>query len=75
MAGSEARRLLSLEIAALGVDGTLVMRKDAFDGVDDADGEGEGADLDPGAALRWPPCECGSPTCPDAGAPAASEAG
>ncbi|KIF75947.1 hypothetical protein QR77_22805 [Streptomyces sp. 150FB] len=29
-------------------------------------GDAEGADLMPGAALRWPPCQCGNPQrCPD----------
>lgn len=29
-------------------------------------GDAEGADLMPGAVLRWPPCRCGNPQrCPD----------
>ncbi|MEV7865246.1 hypothetical protein AB0P17_03860 [Streptomyces sp. NPDC088124] len=56
MTGSEVRQRLSTLIATFGVDGTLVVRK----------GSGaEGADLAPGSALKWPPCRCGSPKCPD----------
>ncbi|MFC9426258.1 hypothetical protein [Streptomyces sp. NPDC056987] len=56
---SEARRRLSLLIAAYGVDGTLVVPAAGY-------APGEGADLTPGSALRWPPCECGHALCPDA---------
>ncbi|WP_133243346.1 hypothetical protein [Streptomyces scopuliridis] len=57
MTGSEARQRLSLLIATLGTDGALLVRK----GVPGA----EGADLAPASALKWPPCECGNPKCPD----------
>lgn len=57
MTGSEARKRLSLMIAAFGVDGSLVVP---------ARGPGaEGADLAPRNALTWPPCRCGHPSCPD----------
>ncbi|MFB6980581.1 hypothetical protein [Streptomyces scopuliridis] len=61
MTRSEARRRLSLMIAAYGVDGSLVVPTYASDPNPGA----EGADLAPGDALRWPPCECGDPSCPD----------
>ncbi|MFD7291304.1 hypothetical protein [Streptomyces sp. NPDC059863] len=64
MTGSEARRRLSLLIATFGTDGVLVVRK----GVPGA----EGADLAPASALKWPPCECGDPKCPDYGPPPAA---
>lgn len=33
---------------------------------DDSELETFDADLVPGSALRWPPCECGNPdVCPD----------
>lgn len=57
MRSSESRRFLSLLIAAFGVDGRLLARKDVLGA--------EGADLVPGAALRWPKCRCGQPKCPD----------
>ncbi|MFI6699530.1 hypothetical protein ACIBJC_11240 [Streptomyces sp. NPDC050509] len=57
MTGSEARQRLTMLIATFGVDGTLVVRK--------GEPGAEGADLAPGSALKWPPCECGSPKCPD----------
>ncbi|MFE9889056.1 hypothetical protein [Streptomyces scopuliridis] len=63
MKRSEARRRLSLMIAAYGVDGSLVVPTYTYD--PDADPGAEGADLAPGDALRWPPCECGDPSCPD----------
>lgn len=59
MERSEARKRLSLMIAAYGVDGSLVVPAYAYDP------GAEGADLAPGDALRWPPCECGAPSCPD----------
>ncbi|MFE3827143.1 hypothetical protein [Streptomyces sp. NPDC059092] len=65
MASSDARRLLSLMIATFGVNGTLVVPKGGFGLEGDLDSEGP--DLVPGSALRWPPCRCGGPTCPDAG--------
>ncbi|MFI6701894.1 hypothetical protein ACIBJC_23495 [Streptomyces sp. NPDC050509] len=70
MKGSEARRRLSLLIAAYGVDGSLVVPAAGY-------GPGaEGADLAPGGALRWPPCECGHALCPDApDAPGSSGSG
>lgn len=61
MARSEARWLLARLSEAFGVDGVLVVPKP---------GQGaEGADLVPGSGLRWPPCRCGSPRCPDFVAP------
>ncbi|MGW6240016.1 hypothetical protein ACWGBX_01030 [Streptomyces sp. NPDC055037] len=59
MRGSEARRRLSLMIAAYGVDGSLVVPTYAHDP------GAEGADVAPGDALKWPPCVCGHPSCPD----------
>ncbi|MFE2034093.1 hypothetical protein ACWC0A_03095 [Streptomyces scopuliridis] len=59
MKRSEARRRLSLMIAAYGVDGSLVVPTYAYDP------GAEGGDLAPGGALRWPPCECGDQSCPD----------
>ncbi|GAA1169337.1 hypothetical protein GCM10009654_28210 [Streptomyces hebeiensis] len=63
-AGSSARQRLSLLIAAFGVDGALVVPKD--------DPGAEGADLAPGAALRWPKCRCGNAVCPDVEPPPAA---
>ncbi|MFF9570700.1 hypothetical protein [Streptomyces sp. NPDC014685] len=59
--GSKARRNLSRLTRASGVDGVLIVPKD--------DPGADGADLVPGAALRWPPCECGYSLCPDYVAP------
>ncbi|MFJ4919587.1 hypothetical protein [Streptomyces sp. NPDC088725] len=59
--GSGARRYLSRLIAELGTDGMLVVGKN--------EPGGDGADLVPGSALRWPPCECGHAECPDAPGP------
>ncbi|MCL7377112.1 MULTISPECIES: hypothetical protein [unclassified Streptomyces] len=59
MRRSEARRRLSLMIAAYGVDGSLVVPNSVYDP------GAEGADLAPGDALKWPPCVCGHPSCPD----------
>nr|WSZ96387.1 hypothetical protein OH820_12615 [Streptomyces sp. NBC_00857] len=56
MASSEARRFLSWLSDAFGVDGVLIVWKDPG---------GDGADLAPGDALKWPACQCGSPKCPD----------
>nr|WSZ98090.1 hypothetical protein OH820_22645 [Streptomyces sp. NBC_00857] len=58
MARSEVRRRMSLMIASFGLNGALVVPKDNLDS--------DGADLVPGSGLRWPPCECGGPKCPDA---------
>ncbi|MFI5755133.1 hypothetical protein [Streptomyces sp. NPDC051569] len=66
MTRSESRRILSLLETAFGADGVLLVRK--------SDPGAEGADLVPGSALRWPPCECGSPKCPDYVAPSGPEA-
>ncbi|MFE6975574.1 hypothetical protein [Streptomyces sp. NPDC057682] len=55
--GSKGRRVLSRLTSEFGTDGVLV--------VPTADSGAEGADLVPGAALRWPPCECGHSLCPD----------
>lgn len=54
---SKARRYLSRLTGAFGRDGVLIVPKDETGA--------NGADLVPGAALRWPPCECGHPQCPD----------
>ncbi|MFJ4922073.1 hypothetical protein [Streptomyces sp. NPDC088725] len=54
---SKARRYLSRLAEESGADRVLVVPK-SEPGV-------EGADLVPGSALRWPPCECGHPRCPD----------
>ncbi|MFF3395471.1 hypothetical protein ACFYW1_31625 [Streptomyces sp. NPDC002669] len=59
--GSKARRNLSRLTRASGGDGVLIVPKD--------DPGADGADLVPGAALRWPPCECGHSLCPDYAAP------
>ncbi|MFJ1745427.1 hypothetical protein ACIOJD_04180 [Streptomyces sp. NPDC088116] len=45
-------------IASFGLNGALVVPKDNLNS--------DGADLVPGSGLRWPPCECGGPKCPDA---------
>ncbi|MFJ4921000.1 hypothetical protein [Streptomyces sp. NPDC088725] len=58
MSRSEARRSLARLTEKFGRNGVLIVPKDA-PGAD-------GADLVPGSALRWPPCECGSEKCPDA---------
>lgn len=55
--GSKARQGLSRLTERFGRDGVLI--------VPTADAGAEGADLVPGAALRWPPCECGHSLCPD----------
>ncbi|MFJ1746355.1 hypothetical protein ACIOJD_08965 [Streptomyces sp. NPDC088116] len=68
MTGSEVRKRLSLLIATFGSDGALVVPKSGLDA--------DGADLAPGSALKWPPCQCGSRKCPDyktPGAPSAEE--
>ncbi|MFI5758253.1 hypothetical protein [Streptomyces sp. NPDC051569] len=57
MTRSEARRYLGRLTNALGTDGVLI--------VPNPTPETEGADLAPGSALKWPPCECGHPKCPD----------
>lgn len=54
---SKARQRLSLLTGRSGTDGVLIVPK--------ADPGAEGADLVPGAALRWPPCECRHSLCPD----------
>lgn len=55
--GSKGRRALSRLANEFGTDGVLIVPK--------ADPGADGADLVPGAALRWPPCECGHSLCPD----------
>ncbi|MFJ2112033.1 MULTISPECIES: hypothetical protein [unclassified Streptomyces] len=71
MASSEARWVLGRLTEAFGVNGVLMARKEP--GSNGPEGQSkepevpqwaEGGDL-PGAALRWPPCECGGPKCPD----------
>ncbi|MEU3187129.1 hypothetical protein ABZ707_23435 [Streptomyces sp. NPDC006923] len=62
MTRSDARRFLSLLSDVFGVDGVLIVPK--------TEPGGEGADLVPGSALRWPKCECGGPKCPDYEPPA-----
>lgn len=57
MANSKARISLARLMKEFGTDGLLVVRK-PIPGAKDAD-------LVPGAALRWPLCECGHPACPD----------
>ncbi|MFF2522602.1 hypothetical protein [Streptomyces liangshanensis] len=57
MTHSKARHFLSRLTEEFGSDGLLVVRKPEA-----ADGD---ADLVPGAALRWPKCECGRKLCPD----------
>lgn len=54
---SEARQFLSRLTEAYGTDGVLIVPKSA-------PGD-EGGDLVPGSGLRWPPCRCGQPVCPD----------
>lgn len=58
---SKARQRLSLVTGRSGTDGVLIVSKD--------DPGAKGADPLPGAALRWPPCECGHSLCPDYGVP------
>ncbi|MFJ4920753.1 hypothetical protein [Streptomyces sp. NPDC088725] len=57
MARSEARQSLARLTEKFGRNGVLI--------VPTSDPGGGGADLVPGSALRWPPCECGSEQCPD----------
>lgn len=52
-----ARQRLSQLTGRFGTDGVLIVPK--------ADPGAEGADMVPGAALRWPPCECGHSLCLD----------
>ncbi|MFJ4921827.1 hypothetical protein [Streptomyces sp. NPDC088725] len=59
---SEARGILSGLSEAFGADGKLRVPK-AAPGI-------EGAEILHWSVLDWPPCECGSPKCPDAKAPA-----
>jgi hypothetical protein len=60
---SGGRQYFSGLMRELGSDGVLVVpnAKPGRGGVD--------ADLVPGAALRWPPCECGHSLCPDLAPP------
>ncbi|WP_326611280.1 hypothetical protein OG949_18325 [Streptomyces scopuliridis] len=60
MTQSKARIYLARLMEEFGTDGLLVVRK-PYAGAPGA----EGADLVPGAALRWPKCECGHSLCPD----------
>lgn len=53
-------RVLTPPPTVFGVDAVLVSRKAGSGGAG-----AEGADLVPGSGLRWPPCGCGSPKCPD----------
>ncbi|MET9480470.1 hypothetical protein [Streptomyces sp. NPDC006638] len=63
---SNARRVLARLTEEFGKDGVLIVPKS------DPTAEGaEGADLIPGSALRWPPCECGNSLCPDYKEPSA----
>ena len=62
---SRARWNLSRLTGAFGRGGVLVVPK--------GDPGAGGADLAPGAALRWPPCECGHSMCPDYVAPEGEE--
>ncbi|MYV51202.1 hypothetical protein [Streptomyces sp. SID3212] len=55
MTQSKARHLLARLTEEFGTDGVLVVPKP----------ETGDADLVPGAALRWPKCECGQKLCPD----------
>lgn len=57
MTRSEARKFLSRLSETFGVDGALVAPK--------PEPGPEGADLAPNSPLKWPPCECGHPKCPD----------
>jgi hypothetical protein len=59
--GSGARQNLSRLTSRFGTDGVLVVPKSSPGAGDE--------DLVPGAALRWPPCECGHSLCPDYVAP------
>ncbi len=61
LGSGEARRFLSRLSGALGVDGVLMVPKNAPGP--------EGADLAPSSALQWPRCECGLAKCPDFEAP------
>ncbi|MFG3406760.1 hypothetical protein [Streptomyces sp. NPDC048142] len=56
---SGGRQYLSRLMRELGSDGVLIVPN-----ADPGQG-GIDADLVPGAALRWPPCECGYSLCPD----------
>ncbi|WP_327236731.1 hypothetical protein OG349_25100 [Streptomyces sp. NBC_01317] len=60
---SNARRVLARLTEEFGKDGVLIVPK--------PDPGAEGADLIPGSALRWPPCECGNSLCPDYKEPSA----
>jgi hypothetical protein len=63
---SNARRVLARLTEEFGKDGVLIVPKA------DPGAQGpEGADLIPGSALRWPPCECGNSLCPDYEEPSA----
>ncbi|MFJ4920343.1 hypothetical protein [Streptomyces sp. NPDC088725] len=57
MKDSKARRFLSRLTEEFGSDGVLIVQKSEL--------AADGADLVPGSALRWPPCECGHSLCPD----------
>ncbi|MFI5758674.1 hypothetical protein [Streptomyces sp. NPDC051569] len=60
MTSSKARRFLSRLTEEFGTNGILAVQK--------SDPRVEGADIEdlvPGAALRWPKCECGHSLCPD----------
>jgi hypothetical protein len=57
MTHSKARHFLSRLTEEFGTDGFLVVRK--------SESGGDKVDLVPGAALRWPKCECGQKLCPD----------
>ncbi|WP_327235489.1 hypothetical protein OG349_17470 [Streptomyces sp. NBC_01317] len=59
MTQSKARHLLARLTEEFGTDGVLVVRKP------ETGAAGGDADLVPGAALRWPKCECGQKLCPD----------
>ncbi|MFJ4920687.1 hypothetical protein [Streptomyces sp. NPDC088725] len=59
MTRSEARWSLARLTERFGKDGVLIVPK--------GDPGADGADLVPGSALRWPPCECGGEKCPDSG--------
>lgn len=60
MTHSKARRLLSRLTREFGTDGLLIIQTSG-----PGEESAEGADLVPGSALRWPPCECGHSLCPD----------
>ncbi|MFJ4918677.1 hypothetical protein [Streptomyces sp. NPDC088725] len=58
MTGGKGRLRLSQPTGQSGSDGALIVQK--------PDPGADGADLVPGSALRWPPCECGHAVlCPD----------